>query len=150
MEPIAIGIISGLLTTFIVVVIQKLWSGAIEPWYEERIYRDAKIEGTWEGLYPEIDLKEVVTLKRTAHKVEGVVAIVEGPDQGKTYEISGTFKNLILTASYSAVDRRSLDRGSYTLMLKNNGQRFEGFSSFYEDTGSKVDSGACIWVRKSN
>lgn len=31
MEAIAIGIISGLLATFIVVVIQKLWVSAIEP-----------------------------------------------------------------------------------------------------------------------
>lgn len=67
MGAIAIGIISGLLATFIVVVIQKLWVSAIEPWYEERIYKDAHIEGVWEGIYPELDLKEIITLKRNSH-----------------------------------------------------------------------------------
>lgn len=150
MEPIAIGIISGLLTTFIVVVLQKLWVSAIEPWYEERIYKDAYIEGVWEGVYPELKLKEIITLKRKSHCVEGVIAIVEGPDQGKTYEISGTFKNLILTASYNSVNRQSLDRGTYTLMLRNNGSKLEGYSAFYEDDTSKIIYGACVWNRKNS
>lgn len=150
LEAVAIGIISGLITTFIVIVIQRLWVGAVEPWYEERIYKDAKLEGVWEGVYPGLDLKEIITLKRVAHRVDGVVAIVEGPDQGKTYEISGSFKNLILTANYHSVDRRSLDRGTYTLMLKNNGTKLEGHSAFYEDESHEVVSGSCVWTRKSS
>ncbi len=150
MESIAIGIIAGLVTTFIVVVIQKFWSNAIEPWYEEKIYKDARIEGVWVGTYPDIDLKEIVTLNRVAHSVTGDVAIVEGPNQGQTYELNGTFKNLILTATYSAKDRQSLDRGSYTLMLKNNGKAMEGHSSFYEDDKGLIETGPCIWKRKDS
>jgi len=150
MDSIAIGIIAGLITTFIVIVIQKLWSGAVEPWYEERIYKDARIEGVWEGTYPDIDLKEIITLKRVAHSVSGIVAIVEGPNQGQTYELSGTFKNLILTVTYSAKDRESLDRGSYTLMLKNNGKTMEGHSVFYEDDMNEIVTGPCVWKRKGS
>jgi len=149
-DAVILGIISGLITTFIVIVIQKLWGSVIEPWYEERIYKDAKIEGIWEGVYPDLDLKEIVTLKRNSHHIEGVIAIVEGPDQGKTYEITGTFKNLILSASYSAIDRKSLDRGAYTMMLKNNGDKLVGFSAFYEDDLNAVVSGQCTWTRKSS
>jgi hypothetical protein len=147
-EEIVIGIIAGLITTFLVVTVQKLWVGAIEPWYEELIYKDAKIEGEWVVTYPELQLKELVTLKRAAHRVSGVVAIVEGPDQGKTYVVEGQFKNLLLTASYGAIDRTSLDRGTYTLLLRNNGQSFEGASAFYEDSSSKIAKYDCRWDRK--
>lgn len=150
LEAVAIGIISGLLTTFIVIVIQKIWVSAVEPWYEERIYKDVKLEGVWECQYPTLNLKEKITLKSVAHRVNGVVVIVQGPDQGKTYEISGSFKNLILTASYHSVDRKSLDRGTYTLMLKNNGSKLEGYSAFYEDVRHEVVSEYCVWTRKSN
>tara|TARA_R110002110_G_scaffold95455_1_gene246500 strand:- start:52336 stop:52788 length:453 start_codon:yes stop_codon:yes gene_type:complete len=148
MESIVIGIIAGLTTTFIVVVLQKLWTSAIEPWYEERVYKDAKIEGVWEGTYEEIDLKEIVTLKRKAHSISGTIAIIEGPNQGQTFELTGTFKNLILTATYSAEDRESLDRGSYTLMLRQNGKAMEGHSSFYEDDKNEIVTGPCTWRRK--
>lgn len=150
MENIAIGIVSGLLTAFLVIVIRKLWVSVVVPWYEECIYKDAHIEGTWEGVYPELELKEIITLKRNSHFVEGIIAIVEGPDQGKTYEVTGTFKNLILTASYNSLNKQNLDRGTYTLMLRNNGSSLEGYSAFYEDDSNKIMYGNCVWNRKSS
>jgi hypothetical protein len=41
------GIVSGLIATFLALVARIYWSLAIVPWYEERIYRDARIEGKW-------------------------------------------------------------------------------------------------------
>jgi hypothetical protein len=150
MEGLGIGVTAGLITTILVVVIQKLWVTAIEPWYEERIYKDAKIEGEWIVTYPGIDLKELATIKRVAHKITGVVAVVEGPDQGRTYSLEGEFKNLLLTLSYSAVSRTSLDRGTYTLLLKNNGNRFEGASALYEDESNTILTHECQWIRKQS
>jgi len=149
MAEIGIGIIAGLLTTILVVLVQKIWVSAVEPWYEERVYKDAKIEGEWEVTYPAIKLSELATLKRKGHKISGVVAVIEGPDRGKTYEVEGLFKNLLLTLSYSAMDRASLDRGTYTLILRDNGRKLEGASAFYEDGTNSIDKQACDWERKT-
>lgn len=150
MESIFTGIVSGLLVAIILVIFQKIWVASLVPWYEEKIYKDAEIEGEWGGRYRGTKIKDNVTLKRSGHAVSGVIVIVEGADQGKTFEFAGTFKNLILTVNYSSLNRRSLDRGSYTLTLRHNGEKFEGFCNIYEDTSGKIISVPCVWTRKGN
>jgi hypothetical protein len=41
------GIVGGLIATFLTLVIQRMWSSIILPWYEERVYQDAHFEGYW-------------------------------------------------------------------------------------------------------
>lgn len=143
------GIIAGLVTSFIVITWQQLWINVIQPWYEERIYKDTKIEGRWEISYPHHGGREFADLKRTGHHVTGVITAIDGPDKGKAYEFDGTFKNLILTGSYSALQQRSLDRGTISVMLKNNGERFEGHSVFYADECHEMRSERCEWIRSA-
>jgi hypothetical protein len=151
MEQIGIGIIAGLLTTLLVVVVRQLWVTVIEPWYENRVYKDVRIEGVWHGKYGEGEFgEEVVRISRVGHNVTGSITVTNGPDKGQSYVFSGTFSNLILTAAYTAKDTSNLDRGSYCLMLVNNGSNLVGYSSFYEDSKHKIVSGKCTWSRKNS
>ena len=52
-ENIVVGLVSGLFVSFLVLVIGKLWRAVIEPWIEERVYKDLHIEGKWYSLYVE-------------------------------------------------------------------------------------------------
>jgi hypothetical protein len=148
METIGVGIVSGIFVTFIVFVFQCLWVNAIQPWYEERVYKDARIEGGWKITYPSLECEEHVELKRKGHTVTGVVIVMHGNDQGKSYKLEGTFKNLILTASYSADNPRTLDRGSFALLLGDNGNRLRGHSVIYHDEKNSMDSAPCVWNRE--
>jgi hypothetical protein len=148
MEALGVGIVSGLVVTLIVVVFRGLWIAVIQPWYEERIYRDAKIEGQWKSTYANSDDEELIELKRKGHRVSGVITVTQGTDHGKAYNLDGTFKNLILTASYSAMSQSSLDRGSYTLMLIHNGQKFKGHCAYYCDEENQILSEECEWERE--
>ena len=105
MNEITIGIIAGLIATFIVVILRSLQVNVIEPWYENRIYQDAKIEGNWNGSYDANEFgEELITIKRTGHKISGSITTINGSDKGKKYIFTGSFNNLILTAAYSAKD----------------------------------------------
>ena len=148
MDQITIGIVAGLITTFIVVVLRQIWIGIIQPWYENRVYQDAEIEGKWHGSYKDTeDGEELITIKRTGHKITGTITTINGADKGKKYIFTGSFNNLILTAAYSAKDVASLDRGTYSLMLVNNGTKLVGHAAFYEDTTHKIITGECTWER---
>lgn len=47
-SSIIAGVIGGIIATVIwVAVIQLLWKKLIEPWIEELLYQDVKIEGRW-------------------------------------------------------------------------------------------------------
>ncbi len=147
-----IGIIGGVIASMIVVIIRSFWLRIFIPWFEERVYKDAKIEGTWHAIFTETeDLREeIVTLERIGHKISGSISCISGYDKGKNYNIKGTFKNLLLTLSYNSSDRVSLDRGSMTLMLVRNGDMLSGHSSFYEDISHSVCSAKILWHRDQN
>lgn len=151
MEELSIGVISGLVASLIIFIFQLGYVRIFRPWFEEFLYRDLKIEGRWHVEFTSAsDFSEVVELKRQGHRVSGTVTVTQGPDQGRIYIIDGSFKNLILTLSFSGQDETRLDRGTYTLQVHNNGQHLDGYSAFYQDEENKITCLECIWKRQSS
>lgn len=148
-DNVMAGIISGLIVTLFVVVFRNFWRGSIIPWFEDRVYKDLKIEGTWFSLYPTVigERPETITLKRHGHAVTGFIVCNSGADEGKIYYISGSFRNTILTLFYESADRRNLDRGTITLKSVKNGSRFVGKIASYEDYSDSITSKEIIWFR---
>lgn len=144
------GIMSGIVVTALVAAFCTFWKRIAEPYYEELIYHDARIEGRWEIRYPDAttECHETVDLKRKGHAVTGTIAVTAGKDLGKSYSFCGTFKNLNLTGEYSATNRATLDRGTFALRLTNNGSTFTGCSVFYNDDRNEMDSSACHWKKQ--
>lgn len=149
MDSIILGIVSGLLTSFVVICLQGVWRNTLLPLYEECVYKDLKIEGLWVIKYPGTEMEEQVELKRRAHFVSGKIVSLKGADAGKEYTFEGIFKNLIVTGSYSSSSRAGLDRGVFSLMVKNNGIGLEGHGLVYNDETHSVDAVKCEWFKKS-
>lgn len=148
MDELVIGVVSGLVASFIVFVLHKLYLSVIRPWIEDRVYKDARIEGRWCISYPEMsEVEEQVTLERSAHKVTGQINCTKGPDAGKIYDVEGTFRNLLLTLTYASADRSALDRGAFVLQLNGNGGSFCGHSSYYYNQDHSIVGAACEWRR---
>jgi len=148
METVVLGVVSGLVATAIVFVVQVGYAKVLKPWIEEILYRDLKIEGRWLATYPQAEgSTEVIELIRQGHTITGLVTVTGGPDKGQVYALSGTFKNLILTASFSGKDEARLDRGCFTLQTKNNGQHLVGYSTYYQDDENEIASLECRWER---
>lgn len=164
---ILLGIVSGLFTTLIVVVIHFLWVKVIIPRYENTVYKDALIEGRWKGestLYT-IDEDHVeewagtykisksnkynVDLIRVGHAVSGTMLITSGPDEGKSFRIEGSFRNLILAATYESMDRSAIDRGALSLMIEHNGEIFSGYVAQYVDPHHRVEPVKMQWRKES-
>jgi len=123
------GLVGGLLATLLVVALKNFWVKVVEPWYEEKVYQDAHIEGRWKSQYTlDGSVREgTIELKRKAHAVSGTITLLTGPNKGKSFQFQGAFRNLIMTASYASTDKNALDRGTLTLMLVGNGRRLDGF-----------------------
>lgn len=148
MNEFIIGVTSGLVTSLIVFVLQLYYFRVLLPWFEELLYRDLKIEGRWLVEYPEgKEFTEAIELNRQGHRVTGTVTVTGGPDRGRVYAFEGTFKNLILTLSFAGRDGTRLDRGTYTLQAKNNGQHLQGYSTFYQDDDNTIVCMECNWRR---
>jgi hypothetical protein len=132
-HSISIGVAGGLVATLISAIIFQYWNKVIKPGFENMVYKDSKIEGRWE-LETEFQGKQrsgIMGIKRSGHQITGTVTHVDEDDKYNTYEIIGSFKNLILTVSYDSTDKSTIARGSLTLMLMDNGSRFEGWLAYY-------------------
>ena len=141
MSSIIIGIISGLVTTFLVVILKFIWDKAINPWYEQRVYKDIDISGQWIGKYKnDCYGKELLNITQNAHHIKGNIITIDGEDKGNVYNFHGIFKNLILTLSYSSANPKNIDRGTLTLKIENNGSKLTGYCSLYDDDKQNIES----------
>ena len=130
------GIISGLIATFLALVARTFWIKIAIPWYEERIYRDAKIEGKWHSRIEYSDSADdwdefIIEITRNSHNITSILTCVDGANKGNLYKFSGTFGNLILTGCYASIDPSRLARGTLTLRLIGDGQVMDGYASVY-------------------
>lgn len=136
-----VGTLGGLVATLLTVTFRNYWVSVFIPWYEERLYRDAKIEGNWKSEKRKGSSNILfMQIARKSYSVNGTFTYIEGCDQGKTYKFNGEFRNLILTANYSSTISSQLDRGTLALMLVHNGDKLKGILSYYLDPESKISS----------
>lgn len=138
LENLWLGVISGLVATFLSLVIARIWKLIVEPWFEERIYKDAQIEGRWRSsgsfVFPEtgeVQQSFIWNIRRAGHRVFGTIVCTSGPEDGKTYIFEGEFRNLLFTATYSSDSQSALERGTVSYMLVNNGNTLQGHCLYY-------------------
>jgi len=148
LTTLAAGVVSGLVATAIIFLLRSWWVRIIFPWYENALYQGPVIEGPWTT---EIHFADGtanthrIELKRTGYRVLGKAFCTEGQLEGQTYELSGSFNNLLLTAEYRATNTRRMERGAFTLMLVKDGSCFQGHLTYSDDRTNSVLSVPCIW-----
>lgn len=149
-ENLVLGLISGLVTTLLIVVFKNFWDFVVIPWFEERVYKDIKIEGQWFSSYPDSVSpirQEVISLKRRGHAINGEIVCTNGPDTGEKYHISGSFRNMMLPLTYESCDSTKSDRGAIALKATKNGKRLVGKIAMYNDITDVVATATIIWFR---
>ncbi|EJK2117039.1 hypothetical protein [Vibrio navarrensis] len=148
-QNLVVGLVSGLVVSFIVLVVGRAWRAIVEPWFEERVYKDLHIEGKWYSLYVDTDdyRQEAINLKRHGHSISGHMICKTGADDGEEYSLCGSFRNLLLPLTYEASDKKKSDRGTITLMSTHNGERFVGEVAMYETKTDSICTGHVIWFR---
>jgi len=83
-------------------------------------------------------------IKRVGHQITGKMIEIGGASQVCSYNITGSFKNLILSGCYETTSKNNIDRGALSLMLFDNGKKLEGFFSSYSDSGHRVVPMRCV------
>jgi hypothetical protein len=151
-ENIIAGLISGVLATLLVFVFRSVWFAQIVPWFEERIYKDAHIEGTWFSLMPSTadNRQEVVTLERHGHAISGTLTCTSGGDEGEKYILAGSLRNMVLPLTYESANSAKTDRGTITLKLMRNGDRLVGKLAYYDTDEDSIDTTNIIWFRSKD
>lgn len=149
-ENLVAGLISGLIVTIFVFVFRHFWNAVIVPWFEERVYKDVRIEGKWYGFYPGTTdyRQDIIVLKRHGHAIEGKMICANGGDEGVEYCVYGSFRNMLLPLVYESTDKAATDRGTITLRCINNGEVLSGKIALYSTNRDSIVAGHIVWFRK--
>ena len=153
MDKFAVSIVLGATTGLVVAVILAICRGflvkVILPWYENLVYHDVEIEGRWHGKanLGNREVERVWEIARQGHELTATVTSTLGFDKGQVFKMKGSFKNLILTGTYAHTDPARTDRGTYTLKLVGDGQKFEGVIAHYSVESEKVEGGTYVLFR---
>lgn len=141
LSDLTLGTIAGLVATFFAVVISRLWKSLIEPWYEERVYKDARIEGPWraKATINGIEREVMWDITQIGHRIRATAVPVSGPNKGKVFRNEGSFRNLILTLSYTRESRETLDRGCLAAKLVQNGTKLLGYIIHYNPRSESLE-----------
>lgn len=143
---VIVSVCSGIGVSFLLFLLNQFWKNTISPWYENQIYKDLCIEGKWFCLSFEFR-QDIINLERKGHSIEGTMTCLNGSEKGEEYIVTGSFKNLVLTLLYETKDKTKSDRGSITMMAKNNGTRLKGKIAFYDNNRDVISIGNTVWFR---
>jgi hypothetical protein len=92
--------------------------------------------------------QETVSIERHGHEVKGtIICTTADADQGERYNLSGSFRNMILTLAYETEDQQKTDRGTITLKCVKNGERLKGKIAIYHDRTDSIDVCDILWFR---
>jgi hypothetical protein len=116
------GLVSGLLTSVITLVLGTYWTGSLRPWIEDLVYRGARIEGTWkcEVVVRGEKRHQLVLIRQRAHRIQGTITYAEDTlGCSHTYAVHGHFFNNVLTALAEEMGKARVDRGALMLVLQS-------------------------------
>lgn len=142
LTSLLLGIVGGLVTSACVFFFGRIWRLNIEPWFEDLVYKDARIEGNWRGETTRNSIPRVVVweISQTGHRITATATPISGPNEGKRFNVEGMFRNSVLTVTYCMQSNQTLERGCLALKLINNGQRLQGHILRYDGLKEKVES----------
>jgi hypothetical protein len=153
-SSVVAGLVSASILGIVLWLIRAIWKGKIEPWWENKLYSDARVDGAWETKLVRAedseDYQEEVSIVQTGHSIKGTLYCTIGVDKGRSYEFDGVIRNTILSAYYWNSDKTAIDSGSFTLRLEDNGDRLAGHTVYYYDIDHSLVSREYIWTRKKS
>lgn len=142
-HEIAIGVVSGILTSLVIAVVVAFFNRVVIPWYRERIYRGVILDGKWNGSMTissiTYDLQLIINQKGT--NIDGAFSArtqdPNAPNKASMMNFRGEIKEGYALLNCYSIDRQDISFGS--MMLKIRKERLSGKQIFRDLTESTID-----------
>jgi hypothetical protein len=156
-NTIFVGVFSGILTYFIIVILVEIFNKLVIPWYQSIIYRGISIEGNWFGYDARPESKthhnEEFYFEQKSNHISGDMEVIRQPTGEKCrkkYRLEGIFRDNNLIFSYQIKDKSRLGSGTFVLKLIEDGQKFEGVSAYISPSRGEVITQNVVLKRRKN
>lgn len=155
---IAVGVITGLLTASLLLIIKSLFLNSFLPWYRQTMYRGVDLNGSWyscsgsQKVLLEIEQNcERVSGKATAQLMRDTI-----PDEHidsyhlddiRTFDIEGEVSERFVSLRLKHTDKKRLGIVTFLLQVEGDGTKLMGQGCWYTPNASLIASGERIFYR---
>lgn len=160
--PIMLGIVSSLVATFIFLSASWLIKNVVLPWYEDKIYRGVRLDGSWIRTelnghnLKGIDLpKAKMTLKQKGEYITGLYCHGEDAkndeDKIENYHVTGHISNSFVTLTLRPMENDNIDAAAGIWHVFNGGNKLQlkGKKLYISSSTAEVLSTDSISFEKS-
>jgi len=154
MQSLAIGIVSGILTSALIYLFISIFKSIVLPWYRQLVYRGIEIQGQWTS---STDLGDGLTeewhveLSQKADCVSGSINQIKLEDgkilRSESLRLSGNLKDRFLCASAFPTQKSRLSASSVLLEIVGDGSEMRGCQSWYDIGRKTIISGTISFER---
>ena len=132
--PILLGITSSLVATFIVLGVSWIFKNIVIPWYADKIYRGARLDGHWvRSRIAGIEANTInyplakMNLKQHGEKISGFYHHGENNHEKGTkldnYKVSGHISNSFLSLTFTPTENDNIDAVTLILYIYNKNHK---------------------------
>lgn len=152
-ENVILGVLAGVLTSFLLAVAGVLITKVVLPWYRALVYHGVDLEGEWSSQLEEHGANYVyrVTLQQRAHDLTGAATITKsgaGPeDYQDVFALTGFTWEGYVSLTLRSVSRKRLSFASALLRTENRGGKLVGHWAFRSGRSDQVESEQIVLER---
>ncbi|WP_345868784.1 hypothetical protein [Shewanella algae] len=155
---IVLGIVTGLLTATILLILKSLFFSSFLPWYRQVMYKGLKIEGSWYSVSRA--QKVLIELNQSCETLTGKATVLLSKDgipkemidgieidDIRTFDVKGEVSERFVSLQLKHTDRSRLGVVSYLLQIDGDGTKLSGKSSWYAPLISDIHAGSETFYR---
>jgi hypothetical protein len=145
LSNIFLGVLSGVITSVILLIAGKFTVKVFIPWYQEIIYKGVDLQGRWTNTSQHdntVNYTYQIDIKQSAHKLNGSAVITKSgsnKDYIQDFTLEGETWEGYVTINLRSKNRENLSFVAGLFKVEGRGQILDG-SWAYRATTDKVDS----------
>jgi len=153
-----VGIVTGLLTASVLLIIKSLFFSSFLPWYRQVMYKGLKISGNWHSVSH--SQKILLEINQHCEYLSGKATVLLSPeafpegireqidiDDIRTFDVKGKISERFVSLQLNHTDRARLGVISYLLQIDGDGTKLSGKGSWYAPLASSIHAGSEVFYR---
>lgn len=156
---IVIGIVTGLVTASILLILKSLFFNSFLPWYRQFMYRGVNLSGSWhrctnvqKTLLELNQVCETITGKATIQMFDELPKEIRPElhiDDIRTFDVTGFVAERFVSLTFWNTDKTRLGLSIYLLQVDGDGTMLSGQTCRYAPMVSEIRSGPATFYRDS-
>lgn len=155
---IVIGIVAGLITASVLLILKTLFTNSFVPWYRQVMFKGLNLSGSWHSAVS--GQKMLLEIKQSCEKLGGkaTVQLIKNDfhesardglhlDDIRTFDVIGEVSERFVSLKLKHTDTTRIGIVTFLLQIDGDGTRLSGKGCWYAPLSSQIASGERVFYR---